>query len=74
MRMQKTIILAFVLIPAIAAATVEYDRRDALQTSQAAIGSVVGDYTLRDVAGQANTFQPFPMLSVPPRSMKPCKM
>ena len=51
--MLKTIVLAFLLIPAVGGAAVDYDRKDALQASQAVIGSSIGDYTLRDVTGQA---------------------
>ncbi len=50
-----TVIAAVIasLAGAAAGSAENYDRADALQTSQAAIGNVVGDHVLRDVGGQA---------------------
>lgn len=48
-----TFIATLLFSLAATASAVEYDRDDALQLSQAAIGATIGDHVLRDVDGQS---------------------
>lgn len=54
MNLTKPLIAAIlVCLPAMQAIAREYDRKDALEQSQAAIGQALGRHTLRDVEGQS---------------------